>query len=45
MRFLRELIASLKRIKEADPVTFWISLYSAFVGSLSLALAIMRKLL
>lgn len=42
MKILRELIASLKRIKEADPVTFWISLYSAFVGSLTLILKIAR---
>ena len=33
----------LEKIKHEDPVTFWVSVYSAFVGTIALVLAIARQ--
>ncbi len=41
-QFLKELRASLRRIRKADPVTFWLSMYSFVIGNVALFLQLLR---
>lgn len=41
-RFVKELGASLRRQRKADPFTFWVSLYSFFIGNAALLLVLVR---
>lgn len=39
---MKKLIASLKRIAKADPISFWSSMIGAVTGSVALVLMLMR---
>lgn len=41
-RFAKELRASLRRQRKADPFTFWLSMYSFFIGNAALLLVLVR---
>lgn len=38
----KKFFYAIKKSKQADPVTFWISLVSAIIGSTALLLSIVR---
>lgn len=42
---MRKLIASLRRSAKADPITFWLSMYSFFTGNVALLLVLRRLFL
>lgn len=41
----KKLFESIKKSKQADPVTFWISLASAIIGSTALLLSVVKSFL